>query len=65
VKGSVTGGTGVNAPLGPAIWVIVNSPVIDPSGTPKSTARERSFVPANVPLMTGRSGTWMEYCQVH
>src|SRR5207245_7660456 len=43
-----------------AVRVIVKVPAIDPSGTWWRTASDRSTVPVNVPLITGKSGTWTE-----
>src|SRR6266436_7246365 len=43
-----------------AVRVLVKVPVIEPSGTWWRTASDRSTVPANVPLITGKSGTWTE-----
>ena len=44
-----------HAGAGSAICVIVKLPTIEPSGTRCRTASERSTLPVNVPLMTGRS----------
>src|SRR5437899_11566452 len=43
-----------------AVRVIVKVPTIEPSGTWWRTASDRSTVPPNVPLITGKSGTWTE-----
>src|SRR2546428_3306745 len=39
---------------------MVKLPAIEPSGKWWRTASDRSTSPLNVPLMTGRSGTWTE-----
>src|SRR6266436_9791433 len=39
---------------------MVKRPAIEPSGTWRRIARDRSTVPLNVPLITGKSGTWTE-----
>src|SRR5262247_1922334 len=61
-KGRTTGcESATSAPVaGSALCLIVKTPSIDPSGTRCRTASDRSTVPLNVPLMTGRSGTWTE-----
>src|SRR5215831_3905894 len=60
LKGSTTGsGRSINiAAAGSATCAIVKVPSIEPSGRRFTTAGERSTVPLNVPLITGKSGTW-------
>src|SRR2546427_9554051 len=62
LNGSTTDcGSGPSIPVaGSAICVMVKLPAIEPSGTWLRTASDRSTSPLNVPLMTGRSGTWTE-----
>src|SRR5262245_41709930 len=62
LKGSTTGcGRSINIPVaGSATCAIVKVPSIEPSGRRSTTAGERSTMPLNVPLITGRSGTWTE-----
>jgi len=51
-----------HAGAGSAICVIVKLPTIEPSGTRCRTASERSTLPVNVPLMTGRSARERSCC---
>src|SRR5437867_2236058 len=62
LNGSTTApGRATSRPLDrSAICVIVKLPQIVPSGTRYRTAGDKSTSPLNVPLMTGRSGTWTE-----
>src|SRR5262245_18335709 len=61
-NGRTTGvGSAAMIPVaGSAIWVIVKVPAIEPSGMWWRTASDRSTAPLNVPLTTGKSGTWTE-----
>src|SRR5262245_4888614 len=62
LNGSTTGcGSLVSTPVaGSTACVILKVPATEPSGMRERTASDRSTLPLNVPLRTGKSGTWTE-----